>query len=482
MTQATASTSAGVARLLSDDRLTQRATKGDRQAFAAIYKRYHQDLYRYCAAILGNPEDAHDALQNTMVKVLSALPGEKRRIQLKPWLYRIAHNESIDLLRGRRPTEQIDPELEAAGVGAAQTAELRERLRRLIADLAELPDRQRGALVMRELGGLSFEQIGAAFDTSPAVARQTVYEARIGLQHMSEGREMNCEEVCRALSDGDGRTSRRRDIRAHLHACPSCSAFRDSITERPHDLAALAPLPAVASAGLLHAILAGGQGSPSVATAAGAVGAGAGKAVATSAIVKSAATVAVVAAVGVSAADRGGLIHVSPLSDSGGSAQTRGEPPAAGAEGVQPGLSPVLHRRRTAESRARELAAAKARRNASHGEALGSGASHEHRPGEVGQQGPHSPGNATGHGQGRANGLPNAAKHGQQAAASHKAHHHTKAPSHGHPASVPHPKHTTHPPQAAPPTGNAPDSSSSPPLQPMNKSPTGASSNTGATS
>ena len=322
MTQATPSTASvgpGAARLLSDDQLARRATKGDRRAFAAIYRRYHQDLYRYCAAIVGNPEDAHDALQNTMVKVLRSLPGEKRRVQLKPWLYRIAHNESVELLRRRRPVEQIDPELAAGGPSAAETADLRQRLRRLIGDLDELPDRQRGALVMRELAGLSFEQIAAAFDTSPAVARQTLYEARVGLRQMSEGREMPCEEVLHVLSDGDRRTIRRRDIRAHLRGCPDCRAFRDGISDRSRDLAAVAPLPAAAAAGLLHGILgsANGASGASLGTAGGGA---AGKALAGSALVKSAATVVVVVAVGVSAADRGGLIHVLPA---GGGRQQR---------------------------------------------------------------------------------------------------------------------------------------------------------------
>lgn len=315
MTQATpsaASAGVGAARLWSDDRLARRATQGDRRAFAAIYRRYHQDLYRYCAAIVGNPEDAQDALQNTMVKVLRALPGEDRHVQLKPWLYRIAHNESIELLRHRHPVEQIDPELAAAGPSAAEAADLRQRLRRLIGDLDELPDRQRGALVMRELAGLSFEQIAGAFDTSPAVARQTLYEARAGLQQMSQGREMRCEEICRALSDGDRRVIRRRDIRAHLRACPACRAFRDGISDRGRDFAAISPLPAAAAVGLLHGILGGANGASGVGLG-GATGAGAaGKALAGSALVKSAATVAVVVAVGVSAADRSGLIHVLP--------------------------------------------------------------------------------------------------------------------------------------------------------------------------
>src|SRR6476646_4061163 len=197
MSEATASNGiapgAGLLGVLSDDRLARRAVSGDERAFAAIFRRYHQSLYRFCLGIVGDPQDAQDALQNTMVKVLRALPGEERRIELKPWLYRIAHNESIDLLRRRRETSEIDPELVAGGAGLGEEVEVRERLRRLLADLDQLPDRQRGALVMRELGGLDFAEIGAALGTSAAVARQTLYEARLGLGRMEAGREMTCE-------------------------------------------------------------------------------------------------------------------------------------------------------------------------------------------------------------------------------------------------------------------------------------------------
>ena len=151
---------AGIGRVLSDERLARRAVKGDERAFATIFDRYHQRLYRYCLAIVGNSQDAQDALQNTMVKVLRALPGEERRIELKPWLYRIAHNESIELLRRRRDTRELDGELAAPGSGLAEEAASRERLRRLLTDLDELPERQRGALVMRELAGLDFAEIG----------------------------------------------------------------------------------------------------------------------------------------------------------------------------------------------------------------------------------------------------------------------------------------------------------------------------------
>src|ERR1700761_7175901 len=127
-------------------RLARRAARGDRDAFTAIFRRFHQDLYRYCVALLGNREDAQDALQNTMVKALRALPGERREIDLKPWLYRIAHNESIDLVRRRRPAVELEEDGLPAGVTLAEEVETRQRLRQLIADLGELPERQSGAL------------------------------------------------------------------------------------------------------------------------------------------------------------------------------------------------------------------------------------------------------------------------------------------------------------------------------------------------
>lgn len=349
----------GAALLLSDDRLAQRATKGDERAFAAIYSRYQVDLYRFCLAILGSREDAQDALQNTMVKVLRALPGETRQIKLKPWLYRIAHNEAIELLRRRRDTVEIEPEVLATSGGPADTAASRERLRALLSDLRELPERQRAALVMRELADLSFAQIGAAFETSAAVGRQTVYEARVSLRQMQAGREMSCESVMQALSDADGRVTRRREIRAHLRSCPDCRSFRDAIAERRRDFAAIAPLPLAASIVLLHGVIgangagagaavgagAAGAGAAGTGGAAGAVATGVAATAATSTVVKSVATVAVVAAVGAGAADRGGLIE-TPLPESIGGAKSAGPTP-----GGAPGSDNAAERRTDAEER-----------------------------------------------------------------------------------------------------------------------------------
>lgn len=320
---------------MKDERLARRAASGDPKAFAAIYRRYHQDLYRFCLTIVRDPQDAQDALQNTMVKALRALPGETRTIRLRPWLYRVAHNEAIEVLRRRREGEELDPELAVGGGEPSEAAATRERLRHLLDDLGELPERQRSALVMRELAGLGFGEIGAALETSEGAARQAVYEARLGLRQMEAGREMRCRDVMWDLSLADGRVARRREIQAHLRSCPECRAFRDEIAKRRGDFAALAPLPLAASAAVLQGVLGGGAAGSAGAAAgasgslAGAAAVGAGK----SAALKAAATVAVVA-VGVTAADRSGLVEVPLPSDNGGARSSAPVPqPSAPAGG-----------------------------------------------------------------------------------------------------------------------------------------------------
>jgi len=442
-----------------------------RRALTRAYKRHHQAIYRYCLAIVGNPDDAQEALQNTMVKALRALEGERREIHLKPWLYRIAHNESIEMLRKRREVAEIDPEAVASGEGLAETVAQRERLRQLLADLRELPGRQRAALAMRELGGLSFEEIGEAFDTSKAVARQTVYEARLGLRELEAGREMGCEEVMHRLSNADGRVARRRDIRAHLRGCPDCRAFRDGIRERQHDLSALAPLPAAASMATLHAILGGKSGTAGGAGVAGAGGASAGKAVATSVLLKSAATVAAVTAIGVGVADKEGLVDLPVLGDSGRPADFRSSGEKNGAEPPADESPDTQRRGASVGSGGGDASTA----NAAPASDATDGRANADAPAE--EPSSAAPGE-----------LPAAADGGQETAASHgggreaahsHAEEHSRAPEEtGKPASPPaKPENPSSPPSASPPGHSppeqekGPDNSPSPPSQPPEGSP-----------
>jgi hypothetical protein len=186
---------------------------------------------------------------------MRALSGEQREISLRPWLFRIAHNEAITLLRKRgreTPVEEIRAGLHEGGI------ETRENLRQLLDDLGLLTARQRSALVMRELSGLSFEEIGEALDVSPVGAKQAVYEARCALRDLREGRRLDCAEVRTKISAGDRRLLRARRVRAHLRSCDDCREFEEEIRARRQRFAAIAPLPAPAAMGILQALLGGG--------------------------------------------------------------------------------------------------------------------------------------------------------------------------------------------------------------------------------
>ncbi|HEY2435880.1 MAG TPA: RNA polymerase sigma factor [Solirubrobacteraceae bacterium] len=296
---------------LRDETLATLTQKGNEQAFAVLYERYHQPLYRYCRSILRNDADAHDALQSAFASGLAALQRGQRKAPVRPWLFRIAHNEAISQLRRRRSAEDLSEAPPQPASSAEEREAQRARFSQLVADLGELPVRIRAALLMRELSGLSHEEIAIALRTSTGAAKQAIFDARRALHDLAEGRAMDCEEIRRQISDGDGRVLRGRRLRAHLRDCALCSAFADGIPERRADLRALAPpLPAAASAALLlrvtGSVSAHGAGANAAAAGSAATG-GVGKAMGTLLASKAAVSATVVA---VAAAGAGGVTAV----------------------------------------------------------------------------------------------------------------------------------------------------------------------------
>ncbi len=165
-----------------DRRLVTLVRDGYDAAFEEIVRRYGKPLARYAAGIVGGRSE--DVTQDAFSKALLALRRDSEaEIDLKPWLYRIVRNTALNDLRDRPPdTEELIEALGSGSRSAAEEAERREEMSELLRRLRALPEPQRAAIVMRELEGLSHDEIAAALGLSGGAARQTIYRARQALR------------------------------------------------------------------------------------------------------------------------------------------------------------------------------------------------------------------------------------------------------------------------------------------------------------
>src|SRR3954451_20487535 len=168
-------------RTQSDRRLVKLVREGYETAFDEIVRRYDRALGRYAAAIVPRHQ-AEDVTQDAFSKALLALRGTENEIELRPWLYRIVRNTALNELRDHpaRDVELLDTQ--EAQLTVPEQIERREELRDLMERLRALPESQRAAIVMRELEGLSHDEIAAALGISGGAARQAIHRARAGLR------------------------------------------------------------------------------------------------------------------------------------------------------------------------------------------------------------------------------------------------------------------------------------------------------------
>jgi RNA polymerase sigma factor (sigma-70 family) len=167
-------------RTQSDRRLVTLVRDGYEAAFEEIVRRYRKPLDRFAASIVG--AHSEDVTQDAFSKALLALRSSETEIELRPWLYRIVRNTALNDLRDSPPAASELPEAIAAGPSAAVEAERREEMSDLMDRLRALPEPQRAAIVMRELEGLSHEEIAAALGVSGGAARQAIHRARTALR------------------------------------------------------------------------------------------------------------------------------------------------------------------------------------------------------------------------------------------------------------------------------------------------------------
>jgi RNA polymerase sigma factor (sigma-70 family) len=164
-----------------DARLVSLVRHGYESAFEEIFRRYGAALRSYAASIV-TAQRADDVTQEAFTKAYLALRGSDKEIQLRPWLYRIVRNTALTNIRDEPKAGLELDESHAAGMSPEEVAEQREEVKRLMAGLRELPEPQRAAIVMRELEGLSHEQIAASLGVSGGAVRQSIYRARRALR------------------------------------------------------------------------------------------------------------------------------------------------------------------------------------------------------------------------------------------------------------------------------------------------------------
>jgi RNA polymerase sigma factor (sigma-70 family) len=232
-------------RLQSDERLIALVRRGNHHAFEALVARYQARLLAFCRHMLSSKEDAEDVLQEVFAAAFNAVLADDRAINVRPWLYRIARNRSLNHLRRTQAVgvDSMDVHLSANGQTTADKVHRREEFRLLIADVQELPETQRTALLLREIDALSYEQIAEAMETTVPSVKSLLVRARVSLAEAAEARLLSCEEVRRELgevAEGLARTS--APVRRHLRGCDRCATFRKQLRQNNKALAALFPV------------------------------------------------------------------------------------------------------------------------------------------------------------------------------------------------------------------------------------------------
>ena len=171
---------------LTDEQLVALVRAGRDDAFAAIHDRYRERLVAFAGRLLrGTGHDAEDVVQDAFMRALAGLRATANEMHLKAWLYMIVRNRAMDdLRRPGRPGSELDDVEHLLGrddLDPARRAAERELLGEVVREIGRLPERQRLALVMRELDGATHAQMAATLGTSIPATKSLLVRARTAL-------------------------------------------------------------------------------------------------------------------------------------------------------------------------------------------------------------------------------------------------------------------------------------------------------------
>jgi RNA polymerase sigma factor (sigma-70 family) len=257
-----------------DDReLATLAIAGDGDAFALLYDRHERRVFGFCLRMLGNPDEAADATQETFIRLLGRLPAlQGRDVNFIAYALTTARNACYDTIAARRRVEPVAEQLDrsmsemSSPIGqpgtelsdvtrdperAALLAAAREDVR---AANARLPERQREVLALRELEQLSYEQIGEIVGLNENAVAQLISRARIRLRDLIRGDALesiassspDCERALPLLArrqDDQRSGAEELDwLRMHMTDCDTCRSRRAAMEEAGASYRALGPI------------------------------------------------------------------------------------------------------------------------------------------------------------------------------------------------------------------------------------------------
>jgi RNA polymerase sigma factor (sigma-70 family) len=307
-----------------DEKLVDHIRRGNAAAFEVAYDRHYRGILSFCRHMLGSREEAEDAVQQTFAAAYTDLQSNDRPIRLKAWLYTIARNRCLSVLRARREQAAELEDVPALG-GLSDEVQQRADLRELLQDLHELPDEQREALVLYEIGDMSQADVAQVIGVEPMKVKALVFQARSTLIENRDARSIPCGEIREQLATASGGALRRGPLRRHLKACEGCREYRDQVRTQRSALALL--LPVAPTLGLKDSVLAslgigGGAGGAGAAAGGAAGGAASGSGLLTSLGGAGAAKLAVGVAVAAGVVAGGGMAVKRATHDDGGGAST----------------------------------------------------------------------------------------------------------------------------------------------------------------
>jgi len=242
---------------MGDSEVVASIVAGDPEGLAEAYDRYADPLYKYCRSMLSDPADAADAVQDTFVIAASRLAGLREPERLRAWLYAVARNECLRILRAKKPTSALDeaPDVtdDVADVGEdAERAELRALVENAVGGLNPT-EREVVELQLRQ--GLEPAEMAAVLGVSLNHAHSLLSRARnqleicLGVLLVGRAGREDCSELSSMLAGWDGRLTAllRKRVHRHIEQCPTCSDRR-AFELRPAMLLGLSPAVAMGAA------------------------------------------------------------------------------------------------------------------------------------------------------------------------------------------------------------------------------------------